>query len=336
MKDNRRQFLARLAAGVGAVCFTAKADDRASVEGFTGYPDRVGMLVDLSLCIGCRNCEEACKQANHLPPVSVPLGDKSVFDHVRRTDVGNYTVVNRFIPRSAGLRPGELVKDPKRAGSESGAPIGNESPEAAPVYVKKQCMHCNEPACVSACLVGAMTKSKEGPVRYNPDLCIGCRYCMIACPFSIPAFEYHNPTSPKISKCTLCYDRIKDGQIPACAAHCPTEAITFGKRSDLIKLAGEKIVQNPGKYQDHIYGLTEVGGTSWLYLSKVPFAELGFPMGLGTKPFADYTWGFLSVVPVVFVVWPALLGGFYLFTKSRQEHLDEDAGPNANKKGNEI
>ena len=306
MKDNRRQFLGRLAAGVGAVCFSAKADDRASVEDFTGYPDRVGMLVDLSLCIGCRKCEEACKQANQLPPVSVPLDDKSVFDHQRRTDVDNYTVVNRFT---------------------------SDQPDHMPVYVKKQCMHCNEPACVSACLVGALTKSKEGPVRYNPDICIGCRYCMIACPFSIPAFEYNNPTSPQIRKCTLCYDRLKDGQIPACAANCPPEAITFGKRSDLIKLAHEKIVQNPGKYQDRIYGLTEAGGTSWLYLSKVPFAELGFPTDLGTKPFPEYTWGFLSAVPVVFVVWPALLGGFYLFTKNRQPPEDVEAGQNADKKG---
>jgi Fe-S-cluster-containing dehydrogenase component len=306
MKTNRRQFLVSLTAAAGAMCSGARAGT--SVEDFNGYPDRVGMLVDLSQCIGCRKCEEACKQSNQLPPVSAPLEDKSVFDQPRRTDVDNFTVVNRFFPNPA---------DPQ------------------PVFVKKQCMHCEEPACASACLVSALTKTKEGAVRYNADLCIGCRYCMIACPFSIPAFEYHNAASPKVMKCTLCFDRIKSGQIPACASICPNEAITFGKRSELIQLAREKILKNPGKYQDHIYGLTEAGGTSWLYLSKVPFDKLGFPMDLGTKPFADYTRGFLSAVPVVFVVWPALLGGFYLFTKSQQERLKEADKPAADtdKKG---
>ena len=193
-------------------------------------------------------------------------------------------------------------------------------------------MHCNEPACASACLVGAFSKSKEGAVLYNKDICLGCRYCMIACPFNIPAYEYHNPTSPKVRKCTLCYERIKKGERPACAAICPREAITFGKRSDLIKQAAETIRKHPGKYQDHIYGVSEAGGTSWLYLSEVPFATIGFPMGLGTKPFADYTRGFLSAVPVVFVVWPALLGGFHLFTKSRQQAPTGDSGGPADSK----
>ncbi len=305
MKENRRQFLGWLAGGTGALCFSAKAEDLAAVGDFPGYPDRVGMLVDLSLCVGCRKCEEACKQVNHLPPVSVPLEDKSVFAHLRRTDVDNWTVVNGFIPG-----PGEK-----------------------PVYAKKQCVHCNEPACVSACPVAAMTKSKLGPVIYNPNICIGCRYCMIACPFGIPAYEYHNPTSPKVRKCFFCYERIQQGLIPACTAACPNGTITFGKRSDLIQQAQEKISQNPGQYQDHIYGLTEVGGTSWLYISKVPFAELGFAMDLGVEPLADYTWGFLSMVPAVFVIWPALLGGFYLFTQSRQPRGSEETGPDEDRPG---
>jgi formate dehydrogenase iron-sulfur subunit len=298
MKTSRRHFIREIVAGAGTMFFSVRANAVNSVEDFTGYPDRVGMLVDLSLCIGCRKCEEACKQANQLPPVTVPLEDKSVFDLPRRTDAEHYTVVNRF-------NSGQVDKPP--------------------VYVKKQCMHCEEPACASACLVGALTKSKEGAVVYNKDVCLGCRYCMIACPFGIPAYEYHNSTSPQVRKCTLCYERIKKGQTPACVAICPNEAITFGKRSDLIKLAQEKIIKNPGKYQDHIYGLTEAGGTSWLYISEVPFATIGFPPNLGTKPFADYTRGFLSAVPVVFVAWPALLGGFYLFTKSRQQSLGKRA-----------
>jgi len=290
MKENRRRFLKELAAGSSTVLLTPHSEAVDSVEHFTGYPDRVGMLVDISLCIGCRKCEEACKQSNQLPPITVPLEDKTVFQRQRRTDAENYTVVNQYANGQPGM-PG--------------------------VYVKKQCMHCEEPACASACLVGALTKSKEGAVLYNKEVCLGCRYCMIACPFGIPAYEYHNPASPQVRKCTLCYERIKSGGVPACAAICPNEAITFGKRSGLLKLASEKILNNPGKYQDHIYGLTEAGGTTWLYISQVPFAALGFPMNLGVKPFAEYTRGFLSAVPVVFVVWPALLGAFYLFAQNR-------------------
>ncbi len=308
MRNSRRHFIRVITAGAGAACFGARANATTSVEEFVGHPDRVGMLVDLSLCVGCRKCEEACKQSNGLPPVAVPLEDKSIFDHRRRTDAENYTVVNRYTPAEA---------------------------DKPPVYVKKQCMHCEEPACASACLVGALTKSKEGPVLYNKNVCLGCRYCMIACPFNIPAYEYHNPTSPQVRKCTLCHDRIKKGQPPACASICPNEAITFGKRSDLIKLAGEKILKHPGKYQDHVYGVSEAGGTSWLYLSEVPFATIGFPMNLGTKPFPDYTRGFLSAVPVVFVVWPALLGGFYLFTKSQQARLGRKSGQGAEPDKNE-
>ena len=298
MKDNRRTFLKGLATGAGAVLLGRRAGAVDSVEQFTGYPDRMGMLTDLSLCIGCRKCEEACKQANQLGSVTAPLEDQSVFDRKRRTDAQNYTVVNRY------------------PSPEPGKP---------PVFVKKQCMHCNEPACASACLVGAFTKSEEGAVLYDKDVCLGCRYCMIACPFGIPAYEYHNPTSPRVRKCTLCYERTKGGDTPACVSICPREAITFGKRTDLVKLAAEKIRRHPDRYQDHIYGLSEAGGTSWLYISEVPFVALGFPMNIGTKPFADYTRGFLSAVPVVFVVWPALLGGFYLFAKDRALLPDAEA-----------
>jgi len=299
MKSTRRDFFKTMAAGAGTICLSGSAQAVSSVEEFDGYPNRVGMLVDLSLCIGCRKCEEACKQSNQLPPVTVPLEDKSVFEQLRRTDEANYTVVNRF---------------------------ANPKPEQPPVYVKKQCMHCEEPACASACLVGALSKTREGPVVYNKDICLGCRYCMIACPFYIPAYEYHNPTSPRVRKCTLCYERIKSGDTPACAANCPNEAITFGKRSELVDLARERILKNPDKYQHHIYGLHEAGGTSWLYLSEVPFAAVGFPANLGVRPFPEYTRGFLSAVPVVFVAWPALLGGFYLFANSRKPPPAKDGG----------
>ncbi|MBI4659825.1 MAG: 4Fe-4S dicluster domain-containing protein [Verrucomicrobia bacterium] len=291
MKNNRRRFLQGITAGGGALFFSVPASASNSAEYFPGWPDRVGLLMDLSLCIGCRKCEEACKAANQLPPLRTPLEDLSIFERERRTDAENYTVVNRY---------------------------ANPQPDRPPVYVKEQCMHCEEPACASACLVGALSKSPEGAVIYNKNICLGCRYCMIACPFNIPAYEYFNPTSPQVRKCTLCHERISRQETPACAKICPNEAITFGKKSELIDLAREKIRNHPGKYQNHLYGVSEAGGTSWLYLSELPFERLGFPADLGTKPFPEFTRGFLSMVPAVFVIWPALLGGLYAFTQSRK------------------
>jgi len=291
MSNNRRAFLTRLIAGSGATVFSLSAHGQNSTEHFAGNPDRHGMLTDLSLCIGCRKCEEACKTAHGLPPPKVPAEDPSVFDERRRTDAETYTVVNRFI---------------------------DSQTDESPVFVKQQCMHCDEPACAAACLVGALKKTPEGPVVYNAGVCLGCRYCMIACPFYIPAYEYFNATSPQIRKCTMCYERIRENQTPACASVCPREAITFGKRSDLIWMARERIRQQPTKYQDHVFGVDEAGGTSWLYISAVPFGQLGFPTDLGNRPYAEFTRGFLSMVPVVFVVWPALLAGFYTFTRRRE------------------
>ncbi len=290
MSLKRRDFLKLSTA---AACLGA-ASTAQGMEDFGGWPDRYGMLTDTTLCIGanCRRCEEACKKVNQRSMEGLDLTDNSVFDQERRTDPNSYTVVNRFT----------VEEDPEN-----------------PVYVKKQCMHCNEPACASACLVRAFTKTPEGPVLYNKDVCIGCRYCMLACPFRIPTYDYFDAFSPEVRKCTMCYDRIKEGKIPGCAEACPKEAITFGKRSDLIILAREKIRHNPERYQNRIYGETEVGGTSWLYLAGTDFTNLGFSDGLGSMPYPELTRGFLSAVPIVLTVWPVLLTGFWKFSQSREK-----------------
>jgi len=269
--------------------------ETAFAQDFSGWPDRVGMLTDITRCFGCRRCEEACNKANNLPAPETSFEDKSVFEKERRTDAKTYTVVNRY----ANPKTGE------------------------PVYCKVQCNHCIEPACVSACPVGALEKSPEGPVTYNENVCIGCRYCMTACPFYIPAFEYFDAGSPAIQKCFMCYDRISKGEVPACATECPVEAITFGKRSELLKLARDRIRNKPEKYIDHIYGEHEAGGTDWLYISSVPFEELGFPHDLETTPYPELTREFLSGVPLVLMVCPALLGGLYLLSKRREQMAKE-------------
>jgi formate dehydrogenase iron-sulfur subunit len=295
----------KAAAAAGGAGLVGKSKLAGGVEQFTGYPDRFGVLTDITRCVGCRSCEAACNQINELPPPRVPFEDQSVFENTRRTDAQAFTVVNRY--------PNPMAQGP-------------------PIYVKHQCRHCDEPACASTCLVKAFTKTREGAVTYDKGICIGCRYCMTACPFYVPAYEYNDPFTPEIKKCTMCYDtRVSKGGIPACVEACPMEAMTFGKRSDLIRLARKRIMEHPHRYIDHIYGEREVGGTSWLYISGVPFEQLGFPMDLGTKPYPELARGFLSMVPAVLVIWPALLGGFYLFTR-RREQLGEEEGAIPEKK----
>ncbi len=302
-KISRRDFLkGGAAAGAALLAWSSLGNPtKAFAQDLSGWPDRYGMLTDLTRCNGCRRCEEACNKANNLHKPEIPFEDKSVFEEKRGANEythETYTVVNRYA-------------DPKTG---------------EPVYRKVQCNHCAEPSCVSACLVGALKKSPEGPVLYNENVCIGCRYCMTACPFHIPAFEYFDAGSPTIQKCFLCYNvRISEGKVPACATECPVEAITFGKRSELIKLARARINREPDRYVDHIYGEHEVGGTDWLYISGVPFAKLDFPSNLGTTPFPEFTREFLSAVPLALVILPALLGGFYLFSKRREEIAKAEA-----------
>lgn len=312
MDQSRRNFLKGLvAAGAGASILgsTGEASAGATTAALPGYPDQYGVLVDTTLCIGCRRCEWACKEWNKLPnqmPAEEYLKDRSVFDSVRRIPTDAYTVVNRF-------------PDPRDS--------------SKPIYVKIQCMHCYEPACASSCFVKAFTKTPTGAVIHHPELCVGCRYCMAACPFMVPGYQYDDPWTPEVTKCTFCFDRIKkDGRPPACVAACPEEVMTFGRREDLIELGHKKIRDNPYRYVDHVYGENEVGGTSWMYLSPVPFDKIGFRMDLGTVPIPTLSKPFLSLVSPVFIVIPALSMGLYSFKKRRDREIAEELKKAAEKK----
>jgi ferredoxin len=151
-----------------------------------------------------------------------------------------------------------------------------------------------------------MEKTPEGPVIWREDKCMGCRFCMISCPFEVPKFEFDSP-NPEIRKCDMCFERLQEGEKPACVANCPTGALTFGKRPELLEEGRRRIYAEPGRYLHHIYGEHEAGGTSWLYLSPVPFEELGFPMHIGTTPYPEYTREFLYAVPLVLTVVPPFL-----------------------------
>ena len=291
MSISRRKFLGWLsAAGLGtALGNTAQA---ASNKNFTGYPKSNGVLFDNTRCIGCRKCEEGCNKVNELPEPDRAFSDLSVLETKRRTTAKTYTIVNSY--NTAG---------------------GNEGP----LYRKVQCNHCLEPACASVCFVRAFNKTQTGAVTYDASVCVGCRYCMIACPFEIPTYEYDNAFTPRVMKCTMCYPRISKGLLPGCVEACPTEALTYGKRDNLLRIGRERIRKFPERYVNHIYGENEMGGTSWLYLSAVAFKELGMREDLGVTPAPKLTAGALSGVPIVVGLWPVLLTGIYAINKRKEK-----------------
>lgn len=252
MSVNRREFLCNVGVvGAGAAAVTLPAVRVLASSEVSSPVDPMGVLVDIPNCIGCRKCEYACQEAaGSNPPPLETFEDKSPFVDYRRPIPHSHTVINRF-----------------------------ENPAAAdrPIYAKVNCLHCLHPACASACLVGAFRKEASGAVVYDAWKCMGCRYCMVACPFQIPTYEYEKPLTPQVRKCTLCADKIaKEGGVPACVAICPNDCMVYGRRSELLKLAHDKIARSPEVYVDHVYGEHEAGGTSWLYLSTVPFEQLKF------------------------------------------------------------
>jgi formate dehydrogenase iron-sulfur subunit len=198
-------------------------------------------------------------------------------------------------------------------------------------FVKRQCMHCKEPGCVSSCFAKAFQKTEAGPVIYYPNNCVGCRYCMLACPFKIPKFEW-NKTIPVITKCIMCSNRIAKGQQPACVSVCPTNVMKFGDRNELLAEAKELIDKDP-KYIQHIYGEEEAGGTSWIYVSDTPFSQLGFKTDVPKKSIPSYTSTYMHSTPIFGTVWALVLTGLYFFTK-RKEHVKTAENINNNDNNN--
>lgn len=190
-------------------------------------------------------------------------------------------------------------------------------------YSRRLCMHCAEPTCASVCPVGALHKTTIGPVVYDSGKCIGCRYCMLACPFQVPAYEWHSRV-PKVRKCDMCYERQSAGKTTACAEACPTGATICGERNDLIADARRRLAEKPGDYYPRIYGLKEAGGTSVLYLSAVPFEQIGLRTTLPQHPLPSFTWGVLSLVPDVVSVGSVLLGGVWWITNRRDEVVGKE------------
>lgn len=272
----RRNFLKGCLAAAGTTAAAVVPEAASARETHQRPPEALGLLYDATLCVGCNACVAACKQVNENP------AEFSTVDKLWDTplDTSGYTF--------------NLIKMYRNGSMET-----KDAEENGYAFMKTSCMHCADPSCVSACPVSAMTKDpKTGVVAYDPDACIGCRYCVAACPFGIPKYQYDSPTG-KIGKCELCRHRYKDGKYSACAEVCPTGATLFGKTTDLLAEAKRRLALKPGewtqfprgridgpdqsyegqvgKYVQHVYGETEYGGTQVLKLSAVDFQKAGQP-----------------------------------------------------------
>ena len=280
-------------------------------------------LIDTTKCIGCRSCQVICKEWNGLPgeETSLPVDDLGL-QNPARLSAKTYMMITHT-----------EIDDPKSPGG------------FRTVFTKRQCMHCNEPACASACPVTALEKTPEGPVVYDAQKCIGCRYCMLACPFGAISSEWDS-LAPKISKCTLCSDRLhpeapseRNGKaltgeearlfqighaMPACVKQCPADALHWGTREDMLLMGKNRIARGNGKYVDHVYGEHEAGGTATLYLSAVPFDQIGLP-DVGTGSYPARSVAALSAVPPAVVGVGALLGAAYAFGKRKAAVAREEA-----------
>ncbi|MFZ2491851.1 MAG: 4Fe-4S dicluster domain-containing protein [Thermoanaerobaculia bacterium] len=234
------------------------------------------ILYDATQCVGCLECESACAKQNNNPY------DESIAKE-QKTSEHKFTYV--------ASKPDDK-------------------------YMRTLCMHCIDPTCVSVCPVTALEKTALGPVTYDAGKCMGCRYCMLACPFNVPKYEWSKKI-PIIKKCTMCYDRVAAGGTTACTEACPTGATMFGERDALLAEARKRMAENPGTYVNHIYGEKEVGGTGVLILSSIPVGTFGYPTHYGPEALPPLTGRVLAHIPDVVTVGCAVLGGIYWITHRR-------------------
>jgi formate dehydrogenase beta subunit len=291
MGISRRAALQGMLVGGAAAAGAVSSSEAAAVR---PPDDAVGLLYDTTLCIGCKACVSACREANDLEADPTGLGP------------------NYHAPVDLSERAKTVIKLYAEDGATS--------------FMKAQCMHCVDPACTTACMLGALKKREFGIVTYDPDLCIGCRYCEVGCPFGVPKFQW-TKAAPKIVKCELCAHRLKAGLEPACTEVCPRAAVIFGKRSDLLAEARRRIAAEPRRYVPKVYGETDGGGTQVLYLSHVPFEKLGLPP-LGDTSAPALARSIQHGVYRGFVAPVALYGvlGFVLW-RNRQRSESAEDGP---------
>jgi Fe-S-cluster-containing dehydrogenase component len=280
----------------------------AAAAGVTGVPkafarerkkppaDAVGMLYDATRCIGCKACMVKCKEANNLPP-----------EPDRRMG-GIYDAPDDLSGSTKNVI--KLYKEGDRIS-----------------YMKAQCMHCVDPACVSVCMISAFRKDRQGIVTYDPGQCVGCRYCQMACPFNIPKYQWYT-AFPKIVKCEMCRPRLAEGKLPACVEACPREAVIFGRLEDLKADARNRLATEPARYYPKVYGETDGGGTQVLYLSAagIPFEKLGLP-DLGDQPLPELSETLQHAIYQGFIAPVVLYGALgIVIYRNRKKQSGEEGG----------
>ncbi len=293
--------------------------------------DAVGILYDSTLCIGCKACMTGCKEANDMP-VEVPasLADWNSGTWDTPIDLSGKTLNVIKVYRNGTMAEKDRAID-------------------GFAFVKRHCLHCVDPSCVSVCPVGAMAKDPvTGIVSHDPETCIGCRYCVYGCPFGVPQFDFAGAFG-KIAKCEMCSHLQAEDQTPACCDVCPTGASLFGRVDDLQAEAERRLAAAPGtslsfprgrlddrghppnqaavgRYIDAVYGVDEVGGTQVRYLSGVPFHMLGLP-DLPARSFAAVSEGIQHTIYQNMIAPLVLLAGLLGFAHraSRRAHDPETA-----------
>ncbi len=261
----------------------------------------LAILTDITRCTGCEKCVDACQEANKLP----------------------------------AEQPWPWVKQIDDLSSARWTTIRALQHDDESSYVRRQCRHCLDPECVSVCIVGALKKTPEGPVIYDRNICIGCRYCLIACPWEIPRYSWED-TVPYVQKCDFCYERVvAGGGIPACVEACPTQATIFGDRGELLAEAHRRLRAEPEKYVQKVWGEKEVGGTSVLYISDVDLNLTDLEHAItSVEPMPHRTTKILHQMPAVFVGMATVMGGLHWIIQRRQKLMTEQGIPAVEGGGN--
>ncbi len=246
MELTRRQFLkgsAGTVAGIALLQPSKLVAGKGSRQ--SGHESDLAMLIDVSKCIGCWMCYHACKRANGLPEIT-QLPDP---------------------------------ENPPELAPATWTTLFTKKEEDKWHFRKHACMHCTDAACVKVCPTGALHYNELGFVQFDRDQCSGCGYCTQFCPFGVPQLQEKTVSGDaQMDKCTFCIDRVKKGQQTACAEACPTGAIKFGKRSELLEEGKQRVAElqqiNP---KACFYGDSELGGLHVMYvLEDSPEAE-GLP-----------------------------------------------------------
>lgn len=318
MKIKRRDFLKGAAGSMALLALDRQDAQARTVQALP--PEALGILYDSTLCVGCNACMTACKKANNMPPDFTDGQD--IWDQPIDLSPNTLNVIKKFTNGTGETKDAEINGH---------------------AFIKRQCLHCIDPSCVTACPVSALTKDKNtGIVSYNKNNCIGCRYCQVACPYNIPKFDF-NRVYPEIVKCQLCDHLIAEGKYPACCSVCPTGASLFGRVSDLIVETRRRQQMVPGEMYDfpvtsidsdtthkyaapeyvpHVYGKEELGGTQVMYMSAVGFDKFGLP-AYPKESFVSMSSGIQYAIYKGMVYPLVVLAGLVFMVKKNKQQEDE-------------